>query len=226
MLVDAIKEAAAERAGDADSIVVLRADCHHHLQNVWIGALNKRLSQHLNEMLAGTCDFEAIESRYRVSTMFDAILRSIDKEFSLPANYPKGHGDQFKHWLRQNHPGALLVPVERTSGSRQDMMSEGAGAVHWNRKYYVEFLDECLCSHKDNILQENIFIVLSSMEMIALCHVFAITHLCVVIPMRWLAGNSHFLGVVDNWSIRSMMGRAIANSDVHAADSLVKIVFL
>ena len=34
--------------------------------------------------------------------MFEAVLRAIDKEFSLPANYPKGHGDMFLHWLKQN----------------------------------------------------------------------------------------------------------------------------
>jgi hypothetical protein len=40
--------------------------------------------------------------------MFEAVLRAIDKEFSLPANYPKGHGDMFLHWLKRNHPGACL----------------------------------------------------------------------------------------------------------------------
>ena len=61
--------------------------------------------------------------------MFDSVLRAVDKEFSLPANYPKGHGDLFLHWLKLNHPGALLVPVQRTAGSR-----EGAAAVFWNRR--------------------------------------------------------------------------------------------
>ena len=71
---------------------------------------------------------------YRVNTKMDAILRAIDKEFSLPANYPKGHGDQFKHWLKDFHPEALLVPVLRATGSRQDMAVEGAAAVYWNRR--------------------------------------------------------------------------------------------
>ena len=66
--------------------------------------------------------------------MMDSVLCAIYKEFSLPANYPKGHRDMFKHWLQQHHPGGLLVPVERTSGSQQDLAAEGAGAVYWNRK--------------------------------------------------------------------------------------------
>ena len=101
-------------------------------------------------------------------------LRDVDKEFSLPVNYPKGHGTQFKHWLGTQHPGALLVPVLRATGSRQDMAVEGAACVYWNQNYYVKFLNECLKSHCDNILQNNLFIILTSMEMIAQFCVFAI----------------------------------------------------
>ena len=58
------------------------------------------------------------------------------KEFSFPANYPKGHGDQFKLWMEVNHPGALLVTVKRSSGSRQYLAVEGAAAVYWNHISY------------------------------------------------------------------------------------------
>lgn len=76
-------------------------------------------------------------------------------------------------------------------------------------RYYVQFLDECLRAHKDNILQENLFIVLTSMEMIALCRVMAILHFKICMPMRWLAGNTHSIGQTGfNWSARSM-GKAI-----------------
>ena len=87
----------------------------------------------------------------------ESVLSSIDKEFSLPENYPKGHGDVFKHWTKKYHPEALLVPVARTSGSRKYLSIEGAAAVYWNRRYYVTFLDQCLEASKDNILQENLF---------------------------------------------------------------------
>ena len=69
-----------------------------------------------------------------MGTMFDMVLIAIDKEFSIPANYPKGHGPKIKHWLKAHHPGALLVPVQRTAGSRQDLATEGAAAVYWNRR--------------------------------------------------------------------------------------------
>ena len=138
LLAEAIEQAVNEKfvSGGADAelkpVTVMRQDCHHHMRNVWIGAVTKRLSSYLNEVLA--CDLDAIDFRYRVSTMFDAVLRAVDKEFSLPANYPKGHGAMFLHWLKLNHPGALLVPVERSSGSRQDLAAEGAAAVYWNRR--------------------------------------------------------------------------------------------
>ena len=71
--------------------------CHHHLCNVWIGAITKAkaLSKYLNVILA--IDLEDIDVQYRVNTKMDAILHVVVKEFSLPANYQKGHGDQFKH---------------------------------------------------------------------------------------------------------------------------------
>ena len=136
LLADKVKSAVEQKMGNLDgsNVIVLTQDCHHHLRNVWIEAVNKRLSSYLNEVLAS--DLSNIDFRLRVSTMFDAVLRAVDKEFSLPANYPKGHGDMFLHWLRHHHPGALLVPVERTAGSRQDMAAERAAAVYWNRRYH------------------------------------------------------------------------------------------
>ena len=77
----------------------------------------------------------------------------MDKEFSFPVNFPKGHVDEFKHWIKPNNPGALLVPVAHTSGPRQDLAVEDDAAVYWNRKYHVEFLDERLKVACDNILQ-------------------------------------------------------------------------
>lgn len=135
MTVDAIEDAiegAKAASGEEYEQSVLRQDCHHHLRNVWIGALNKRLSKYLNQILQA--DLSKIDFRYRVSTMFDSVLRAVDKEFSLPANYPKGHGVLFKIWMDLHHPGALLLPVERATGNRQDLSVEGAAAVYWNRK--------------------------------------------------------------------------------------------
>ncbi len=214
LLVDAVDFAVEEKRAlsgvndnHPNTIATMVQDCHNHMRNIWIKAVTHRLSSYLNKVLAD--DLNDVDWRLRITTMFDGILRAIDKEFSLPANYPKGHGDMFKHWLRKFHPGALLVPVTRTTGSRQDLATEGAAAVYWNRRYYVEFLDECLRGCNDNILQENLFIVLTSVEMVALCRTMAILHFKICMPLRWLAGNTHFIGQQGyDWSSRSM-GKAV-----------------
>ena len=83
-------------------------------------------------MLAG--GLVNIYYRYCVSTSMVKVLIFVDKEFSLPTNCPKGHGDQLKYWLQKYHIGVLLVVVERTLGSRQDLAVKGGIAVYWNRK--------------------------------------------------------------------------------------------
>ena len=127
----------------------------HHLRNVWFGGIEKALTTYLNALLKDS--LENIDSHLRVSTSMSALIRAFDKEFSLCANYPKGHGDEFKEWIKQTQPGELLLHVERASGSRQDLFVEGAPAVYWNRQYCIEFLDEQLIlPSKGNVLQENI----------------------------------------------------------------------
>ena len=68
----------------------------------------------MNNILA--IDLANINYCYRVTTSMEAVLRAVDKEFSSPANYPKGHGDQFQYWFQMDHPGVVLVAVEHTSG--------------------------------------------------------------------------------------------------------------
>ena len=71
------EEKSLEKVEDPTNVLITRTDFHNHLQNLWIGAITKRLSKYLDEIL--TCDLEAIDSRYIVSTMMDSLLRSIDK---------------------------------------------------------------------------------------------------------------------------------------------------
>ena len=111
--------------------------------------------------------------------------------------------------MKKYHPGALLVHVARTSGSRQDLAVEGAAELYWNRRYYVTFINQCLEDSKENILQDNLFYNITSEEMIALTCVFDILHFNVCMPMKWLAGNTHNVGAQGYyWSVLSM-GKAI-----------------
>ena len=109
--------------------------------------------------------------------------------------------------MEDKYPNNLVFHVERAAGSRQDLCFEGAGAIYWNRSYWLEFLDNQLRTPGSNILQGNLFIFLSSTEMTALERVCSIVHLSVCLPTRWLAGNTHKLAEY-NWSVYSM-GRVI-----------------
>ena len=66
------------------------------------------------------------------------------------------------------------------------------------------FLDEALFTlDAKNILQENLFIILSSVKMIALSRLMSILRFSIIVPMRWLSGKTHTLS--DNyWSVKSM----------------------
>ena len=75
-----------------------------------------------------------------------------------------------------------------------DVICMGANAVYINRPLNIEFLDQRLCIKDNfNIFQENLFIVLSSLEMIDMSCLFSIFHIAIVIPFRWLVGNTHQL---------------------------------
>ena len=67
--------------------------------------------------------------------------------------------------MKKYHPIALLIPVARTSGSWQDLVVDGTEAVYWNRRKYVHFIDQCLEASKENILQDNLFYILTHESM-------------------------------------------------------------
>ena len=180
-------------------------DCMNHLRNVWIGNMEKSLSKYLNDILRVSLD--EIDPTLRIVASIGAIIRATDKEFSLSANYPKGHGELFLEWIREYYPGVLLLHVERAAGSRQDLCTEGCLAIYMNNEYYVEFLDTALRKRKKNqgasILQMNLFVVLTSSEMIALARLLSIIHIYVVMPFRFLAGKTHEFAEF-NWGAADM----------------------
>ena len=217
LLIEAVQEAVKASHSDAEwdalteaervkQLSVYEVDCWNHLRNVWLAKVTAALTTRLKETHKE--ELEAIEFRLRVATDMVLLLRALDKEFSLCANYPKGHGDLFKEWAVREHPRALLFHVWATSGARQDAAFEGAAPAYMNRTVWVEFLDERLRTPgADNILQENLFILLTSVAMVASLRVHAIILIALVLPHRWLAGNTHKLAAYG-WSERSM-GRAL-----------------
>ena len=60
-------------------------------------------------------------------------------------------------------------------------------------------------AHTDNILQEKLFTILSSIEMVALARTMSNIHFKIAMPMCWIAGSTHHMHVAGyDWSARSM----------------------
>lgn len=75
------------------------------------------------------------------------------------------------------------------------MTSMAALAIFWNRHYCIDFLDEILmhgdAGAKENILATNLWILLSSVEMVAVAQLWSILHIVIIMLIRWLAGKVH-----------------------------------
>ncbi len=145
-------------------------DCMHHLCNVWFGGMEKKLTLSLNILLRSSLDI--IDLKLQVTASISAIIRAVDKEFSLLANHPKGHGELFLEWMRENHPSELLLHVKQAAGSRQDLCTDGCMAIYMNYPYYIKFLDTSLrkpkATNKASILQQNLFVALKTSELVTL----------------------------------------------------------
>ena len=118
-------------------------------------------------------------------------------------NYTKYHRELFRKWIETYHSGALLLHIDRASVSREDLAVEGVGEVYMNHPYWIELLDKRLRTPGDNIQQENIFIVLSSLEMMMFAQFSSIIRITICLMIRWLAGNFHNISYY-NWSVCSM----------------------
>ena len=64
-------------------------DCMHHLCTVWFRNMEKKLTSQLNCILRSS--LEEIDPTLRVLASIGALVRAIDKEFSVSSNYPKGY---------------------------------------------------------------------------------------------------------------------------------------
>ena len=71
----------------------------HHLCNVWFGSMENALTKILNAILQ--FDLDLIDPKLRVTSSISVIIRAIDKEFNLSANYPKGPGELSHEWARE-----------------------------------------------------------------------------------------------------------------------------
>jgi hypothetical protein len=87
--------------------------------------------------------------------------------------------------------------VKNEAGLRQDLCTEGSLPIYMNYPNYVEFLDSTLQkpwktkNESESILQKNLFIVLTSSEMISLVQLLSILHISICMPFQYLVGKCH-----------------------------------
>ena len=160
-------------------------------------------------------DLDEIHFSLRITTDVIQLLRAVEKYFGGNANYAKGKGAEFMHWMRHKYPRAYLYAVSwACGGSRQDIGVEGAVAVLMNVPYYLEFLIwRFKCGHTNGILERNLYMLLRSVEMISLLRVLSILHISVCMPLRWLAGNcgelgEYGFGVADMATVVDLLDKA------------------
>ena len=74
-------------------------------------------------------ELDGIDSWLGVLTSTESVLRAVDKKFNQGANYTKVRGELFQKWIDTNHPGALILHVKISSGSRKYLAVDGEVAV-------------------------------------------------------------------------------------------------
>ena len=105
-------------------------------------------------------------------------------------------------FLTTKYPDAMLFHVERSGGGRQDLALMASLPIYWNREWCVQFLDEQLrAPGNENILQKNLFTILTSTQMVAVTRLLAILHISIGMPLRYLTGKTHEWKEY-NWGVR------------------------
>jgi hypothetical protein len=204
-LMEKILELGKEAGMSGPELILYQGHCFHHLRNTWFEAIENYKARKLSEYLQ--LDLESIPLHLRVSCKISDLLCQVDKEYSFTANYFKGNGNKYADWKERFRPGKrYLPPIRVIGGNQQDAAYKGALPVYDGRADMLIFTNKCLLA-SNNLLKHLLFIVLGSMEMITQLSVASILHLGVVLPMRWLAGNTHKLAKYG-WGECSM-GRAI-----------------
>ena len=106
---------------------IYEQDCMNHLRCIWLNGTAKAVSGFMTTHLRDSLD--NISSFLRVSPDLAHVILAYHKEFSLTANYPKGHGEKFRDWFLETYPDEYLLHCERATGNRQDLICMGADAI-------------------------------------------------------------------------------------------------
>lgn len=99
------------------AIRVHQLDCWGHMRNIFLDHMSSALAAHVKEELQP--ELETFGSWERMSTEYSQLLRACYKEFYQGCRYYKGKGRPYAAWLRERHPAAFVLHLERAEGGRQ-----------------------------------------------------------------------------------------------------------
>lgn len=92
-------------------------DCWGHMRNIFLEHMSAELAAHVKAELQP--ELETFASWERMTTEYSQLVRACYKEFHHGCRYYKGKGRPYSAWLRETHPTAFVMHLERADGSRQ-----------------------------------------------------------------------------------------------------------
>ena len=177
-----------------ESIRVYIVTCQNHLRSTSIRHGIKFEKEFLEEVMK-EC-LEDFDPSFRVTLDTEAVCRAAAKEFMFSGGrlYAKGKGSLFLAWVIDKNPNRVIYILQRADlGTRLDSTTEVALALYMNRDLFLEFLFERVQAAKsgeDNKLENALYVLLSSSEVIAAIRVRAMIHLKITMPMRFLTNSN------------------------------------
>eukprot|EP00966_Prymnesium_polylepis_P261277 6034975-Prymnesium_polylepis.2 len=113
----AVKWAAMSELEQAAATRTHKHDCWHHLRNIFLAEMSRAQAAHMKEELKAELDL--FTSWERMSTDYSQLLRATYKEFHHGCRYYKGKGKSYELYLRETHPKAFVIHLERADSGRQ-----------------------------------------------------------------------------------------------------------
>lgn len=94
-----------------------QVDCWGHMRNIFLEHMSVELAAHVKAELQP--ELETFAAWERMTTEYSQLVRACYKEFHHGCRYYKGKGRPYSAWLRETHPTAFVMHLERADGSRQ-----------------------------------------------------------------------------------------------------------
>jgi hypothetical protein len=177
-----------------------------HLVNTFLDGGESAEKKWLEPLLAASIKDAPFRLRlsHDVTKLLHALAKCLGEGIGL---YGRGEGaSKFRPWLEKNHKGKLYWHLSRVDkGTRQDSKTEGAFAAYWNRPLNVAYLQTAAYGASD-LLKDNLFVMLSSLEIVATMRGRAAYHDKFTAPLRFFSASND----LDGWSSLDMAQVGVA----------------